>query len=250
MDRLTVGEYGQLNRHGDAVRAARTRRERDDAIDVVLYACARFHQRGISWTALAVAIGVTPETLRRWRLRHGPSRKDIGRIDRAATTLELVARASSRFTTSGQSERRLLYTTGHPKPGGNDFASEAAAIRNRIVPYRIDFHEHSCLELGEIPQCHVVQHGSVPPLMGAAGNTRPPSGTEPAGTLGVNPPIVTQEQRQVHVLWPFIAMSHGRGGMPAPGPRHPTCPAGPDEAWAARCAYCERCARSSAPSDG
>src|SRR5829696_8103635 len=84
MPRLSVGEYAQLAGYGDAVRAAHAGAMRDDAISVVVHVCARYHERDIPWAVLAVAVGVTPGTLRQWRQTYGPGRKDPGSIDRAA----------------------------------------------------------------------------------------------------------------------------------------------------------------------
>lgn len=138
MDRLTVGEYRQLNGHGDAVRIANTRAEREDAISVVVRACAAHHGRGVSWTVLAVAVGVAPETLRRWRLRHGPDSKTRGTIDSAATTLDLAqhaARSSTAASAAGargdpsvesftrRGIRSPAATTSRPRPPPSEGAS-------------------------------------------------------------------------------------------------------------------------------
>jgi hypothetical protein len=139
--RLSVPEYARVRYFGDRVREATSPAQRDLAIDVAV-ALARFHHHtGVRWIELAAAFGVSEQTLRHWRLRSSTIPKPPflpGPAPRTGTTDQ--PRAGD----------KILFASGHPRPGGNEFTPEAAAARIRVEPAGVELIEHGCLELGEL----------------------------------------------------------------------------------------------------
>jgi hypothetical protein len=64
---LTASQISWLRQLAGTVRAAPTRRERTALITVVMRELWRHRDHGVSWSEIAIALGVTAKTLRRWR---------------------------------------------------------------------------------------------------------------------------------------------------------------------------------------
>jgi len=57
--------------------------------------------------------------------------------------------------------RLVLVVSGDPRPGGNLFGPEAAAIRSSLSGAYVDIREHACVELGELARALDTFHPSV-----------------------------------------------------------------------------------------
>jgi hypothetical protein len=158
--------------YGDAVGAARSDAARYEAIVVVVCACGRYHTRGSPGGRWPLRWASRRAPSDNGVIRMDPAVKDPGAVDRAAIATRVTQRPTA---ASSSAERRILFAAGHPKPGRNDFATEAATIRSRVMPAGIDLHDHSCVEIGELaglparlrpvahlPQQLVLQHGGEP----------------------------------------------------------------------------------------
>ena len=208
---LTATEIGWLRQLGDMVRRAPTRRDRALVIRTVVLKKVRDHREaGVSWSAMAVALGVTDATLHRWRRADdakpvpttrpwadppppielpwppraphdiaGSTSQTISSRASQSQSQDISSTASAWITTAptdirtgsptpSSGARLVLVVSGDPRPGGNLFGPEAAAIRGSLSGAYVDIREHACVELCELARAldtlrpsvlHVAAHG-------------------------------------------------------------------------------------------
>lgn len=122
--------------------------DRDLAVQRVVQACRVYRDGGAGWGELTRALGVELSVLREWRAKHPPEPQ---LPLRAATAAQLSAPPAPPRAPllSGVG---VLACTGHAQPGGNDFSTEVAMIRNRLEP-RFLLIERTMIEIAEIAQC-------------------------------------------------------------------------------------------------
>jgi len=124
--------------------------------------------RSVRRVSLGSDAGLPSRSAAVWQLSGGS-----GYSDAFITDLSLQS-AGARDTTSAitagimpppsrGTTRRVLVTSGDPRPGGNQFGLEAAEIRRSLLPARVDVREVACIDLAEIPQhldelCPAVLH--------------------------------------------------------------------------------------------
>jgi hypothetical protein len=145
--RLTIAEFALLRHYGDAVNQAADTAARELAVEVVLAIALVHRKQGVSWNELASGFGVHPRTLRRWRMRSGPTRKPL---PLPARTVAWPATLTPGQPAAGATANTIVFASGHPRPGGNEFSPEAAAVRARAEPCGVLVVEHGCVELGQI----------------------------------------------------------------------------------------------------
>ncbi|HET8681287.1 MAG TPA: CHAT domain-containing protein [Micromonosporaceae bacterium] len=187
---LSAPDIGYLKAVGDAVRAAPTERDRHLAVQLALDIARRHRLNGVGWSPIVVALGVDDVELRQWLLDAGdakpaagshpagarhrvelaapdpPYRRgaESGWIDQTASVSQsasqsLASSASSRYgglnagsqVMTGHS-RCLMFASGDPRPGGNQFGLEAAAVRQLLTLARVEVREVACVALSEIAQ--------------------------------------------------------------------------------------------------
>lgn len=184
--RLSASDLGHLRALGDLIRATPGRADRAQAREVALGVAVRYRAQGATWAGIALAIGYSERTIRRWQRantakptvprpphRQTPQLTALpSRLGHAPTLPETISEASyqseSAFLSSSRSisttawstslgtltpitlVRRVLVVSGDPRPGHNHFDPEAAMIRKLLGLAYVDVKEIACAELGEI----------------------------------------------------------------------------------------------------
>jgi hypothetical protein len=143
---LTVGQLSDLRRLGNAVRRAGP----GDYVPTVLLVVesVRVYRRGgASLTELAHALSVEITALRSWLDQHAQTKPRLLRPENLPDVWAPAAASNQALRTRG-----VLACTGDKWPGGNDFATELAVIRDRVEP-RFIMTERTMIELAELPDC-------------------------------------------------------------------------------------------------
>lgn len=193
---LTAAEITHLRNLGRSVRSAPGYRAIQDALDTALRAALRHRHEGVGWHVIVRALGIAEEELRhRLRETtdkpHEPSRPTMASPGlsvspehdspassgpstsaRQHTLGSISASMSQDMTSSGTIpahatpnqgtigltgiSRRVLFLSGDPRPGRNDFGSEAACIRQALVGSFVQLIEMGSVQLAEI--CTALEH--------------------------------------------------------------------------------------------
>ncbi|MFI6247776.1 CHAT domain-containing protein [Streptomyces sp. NPDC051016] len=186
---LTAAEMAHLANLGRCVRSAPGYRAVQEALDAALTTAFRHRKEGVGWAAIVRALGV-PETELRHRMEetagkaHERSRppaaqpsigtKPVHNLppvtgttmslnqlfpDSRAAFLSQSATFSPFLPTHDTARNalaplgvasRVLFVSGDPRPGRNDFGSEAACIRKSLVGSLVRVREMAAVELAEI----------------------------------------------------------------------------------------------------
>ncbi|HET8661876.1 MAG TPA: CHAT domain-containing protein [Micromonosporaceae bacterium] len=185
---LSAPDIGYLRAIGDAVRAAPTERDRHLAVQLAL-AIARQHRlNGVGWPPIAVALGVDHMELGRWRLNAGDAKPGAGNlppetrphaalaapdsphqrltnagwVHQAMSASQSISQPSASNASSPSSglgadpqilsgrSRSVMFASGDPHRGRNQFGQEAAIIRQLLTLARVDVREMACIALGEL----------------------------------------------------------------------------------------------------
>jgi hypothetical protein len=139
--RLTAQQRAWLAQCANLASSTPDPDERQQMVAAAVTAAHRYRQQQASWNEIAEALGIPPDLLRDW-LGSG-----------AATSkppLDLPPPGPPAPST-GQPPA-VLITLGNPKPGGNDFAAEAALIRKLLEPHGVSVVERSNVEITEFRQ--------------------------------------------------------------------------------------------------
>ncbi|WP_046734840.1 CHAT domain-containing protein [Streptomyces humi] len=182
---LTAAEMAHLANLGACVRSAPGYRAVQEALDAALAAASRHRQDGVGWAAITRALGV-PEAELRHRMEETTGKaherprppaaprsigtKPVHNLPPVtATTMSLnqlfsdsrAALAPQHATLSPRLPAhdalaplgvagRVLFLSGDPRPGRNDFGSEAACIRQSLVGSLVRVREMAAVGLPEI----------------------------------------------------------------------------------------------------
>lgn len=145
---LTADEWGFLAQCAVLIGTATNDADRDLAIATAVAAARRYRQEGVGWEEIADALGMEPAELRDWRGGASGVRKPAaGGRPRVAMAPRLQRR---RGWTPAVLRWTALVATGNAKVNGNDFAGEAAVIRQSLQPFGMIVIERFNIEIAEI----------------------------------------------------------------------------------------------------